>query len=220
MELPLEHFRKLNPRCENSIEFVKALNEFFPEHKINTRVRISAFLAQTSHECAGYTRFTENLNYSADALERVFPKYFSRAGVSSAGYHRQPERIANRVYANRMRNGDEGSGDGWKYRGRGIIQITGRANYESFTRDTGFDIVGDPDRVIKDVRMMVCVCCWYWSKYNLNKYSDQADIRHQTRVINGGYNGLQHRLDLYGESLKLWKPDGELPEAISKYKEE
>ena len=205
MKLSLEHFRKLNPGCEESIAFTAALNEFFPKYDINTKERISAFLAQTSHESAGYRRFEENLNYSADALNRVFPKYFRDAGVSAAGYHRMKERIANRVYANRMGNGDEGSGDGWKYRGRGVIQLTGKNNYKAFTRDTGFDIVADPDRVLRDRRMTVYTGMWYWGKNNLNKYSDALDIKHQTRVVNGGYNGLKHRQELFDKSMELWE---------------
>ena len=208
MELPLEHFRSLFPRCTDSISFVEALNAAFPNAKINSKTRISAFLAQTGHESANYTRFDENLNYSAKALDSVFGKYFHRAGVDAQDYHRQPEKIANRVYASRMGNGDEASGDGWAYRGRGLIQLTGKSNYASFSEDTGINIVGYPDKVTEDKNTIVATAVWYWAKNKLNRFVDAGDFKGLTRAINGGYNGLEHREDLYNKSIFLWNACG------------
>ena len=205
IQLPFFHFVALFPRCKKPGPFVDQLNHFFPQYKINSETRISAFLAQTGHESAGYTVFKENLNYSAKALNTVFPKYFKNAGIDAEKYHRQPEKIANRVYANRMGNGGEESGDGWKYRGRGIIQLTGKSNYQAFSNDTGTDIVDRPDIILDDTDLLIQTALWFWNKNNLNKYIDEGDFTRLTKRINGGTHGLSHRTDLYNRSLELWR---------------
>ena len=153
------------------------------------------FFGQTSHESAEFTRFSENLNYSAEALLKIFSKYFPNL-VQAEEYARRPESIANRVYANRMGNGDEASGDGWRYRGRGAIQLTGKWNYREFASDIQDpDILLDPD-LVSDEYAFECAR-WYFDQRDIWGYCDEVSderIRIVTRMINGGTNGLEDRV--------------------------
>lgn len=160
-----------------------------------TKAQQAMFLAQCGHETAGFTRFIENLNYSTRRLLAVFPKYFNTKTV--AGFAMQAERIANRVYANRMGNGNEESGDGYKYRGRGIIQITGRDNYIKFEKWLGFDI--SPEQVAMRLDLIVLTGIWYWE---VNHLASLSDIQSVTKRINGGYNGLAERGALFEKLMK------------------
>lgn len=164
---------------------------------INTPLRLAHFFAQLEHE-SNLKPISENLNYSSSGLKRVFRKYFN--DLQAIQYARNPERIANRVYANRMGNGNELSGDGWKYRGRGFIQITFYDNYKALTDDTGIDYLNNPDLLLNEADSMISAL-WFWKKNNLNKYADQDNVKEITRRINGGYNGMQHRSEL----LKKYK---------------
>jgi putative chitinase len=192
----------LFPRCIEPDEWVSALNDVLPKNEINTPERVAAFIAQCGHESGGWRVFSENLNYSASGLDAVFGKYFKRAGRNANSYARNPEKIANIVYANRMGNGDESSGDGWKYRGRGPIQITGKNNYSAFAKETGIDVVSNPDLIVEDKDVALKSAIWFWNKNNLNKYADIGDITRMTRIINGGYNGLEDRIDKYNKILE------------------
>lgn len=183
-------------RAREVLPYLLATCERF---KINTTKRLAMFLAQLGHESAGLTVSTENLNYSVEGLLSVFPKYFKSKEVA-VQYARKPERIANRVYADRMGNGDESSGDGWKYRGRGFIQLTGKANYIAFekfvARDINADEVSQPE--------LACLSAgWFWSKNELNKYSDLGDILWCTKKINGGTHGLVDRTKRYEKALSI-----------------
>jgi len=160
---------------------------------INTPLRLAHFFAQIHHE-SNLKPVSENLNYSTSSLLRVFKKYFPTKEIAME-YARQPEKIANKVYANRMENSNECSGDGWKYRGRGFIQITGKYNYRKLTEDTGIDYLNNPDLLLTEADSMISAL-WFWNKMNLNKYADKDDIKTVTRKINGGYNGLKHRKEL------------------------
>jgi putative chitinase len=147
--------------------------------------------------------FSENLNYSAKALNAVFGKYFARAGRDAEEYHRQPEKIANVVYANRMDNGDTDSGDGWRFRGRGPIQLTGRANYTKFSEWADLpEVLENPDIVAEDKEVALKSALFYWDTNNLNRYSDAGDIKTLTKRINGGYIGLEDRIHHWEEALK------------------
>jgi putative chitinase len=137
------------------------------------------------------------LNYSAKALNTVFPKYFTRAGRSAEEYARNPEKIANVVYANRMGNGDIASADGWRYRGRGPIQLTGRSNYAAFGTAFGVDVLKNPDLVQTNKEIGLMAAVWFWNKNGLNELADAQDIKAMTKRINGGYNGLEDRIALY-----------------------
>ena len=131
MELTAEQFHHLFPRAQDPQGWVDSMNNVFPTYDLNTPERVAAFLAQCGHESGGWTVFEENLNYSAQGLNSIFKKYFPTI-ESATPYARQPEKIANRVYANRMGNGPEESGDGYRYCGRGLIQVTGKENYTWF----------------------------------------------------------------------------------------
>ena len=192
--LTADQFGELFPRCKDPEGWVDAMNEVFPEYEINTPKRIAAFIAQCGHESGGWRTFSENLNYSAKALDAVFGKYFVRAGRDAEEYARQPEKIANVVYANRMDNGDTDSGDGWRYRGRGPIQLTGKANYTAFSEDMDVDAVDDPDQVSDDKKIALMSAIWFWNKNGLNRYADSSDIKTMTKRINGGYIGLEDRI--------------------------
>lgn len=178
------------------------LEELLPLYGITPPLRLAHFLAQVFHESA-YLRFdAENLNYSARALRRVFARYFPTDALA-ADYARQPERIANRVYANRMGNGNEESGDGWRYRGRGLIQLTGRDNYEAFRRwlDQRATPEPWPDVVATDYAVHSAV--FYWDSRGLNALADADDLLAITRRINGGIHGLAHRRELFDRASAL-----------------
>lgn len=164
---------------------------------VNTSLRLAHFFAQIEHE-SGLKPISENLNYSSVGLMTIFKKYFT--SESSKEYARSPEKIANRVYANRMGNGNEQSGEGWKYRGRGFIQITGKNNYILLSKDTRIDYLNNPDLLLNEADSMISAL-WYWKRINGNKLADEGNIRAITKAINGGYNGLEHRIEL----LKKYK---------------
>ena len=206
--LTANQFKTLFPNCKDPEGWVEAMNEVFPKYEINTPRRIAAFVAQCGHESGGWKTFSENLNYSAKALDAIFGKYFVRAGRDAQEYHRQPEKIANVVYANRMSNGDTASGDGWRYRGRGPIQLTGKANYQSFSDDMGVNAVGSPDSVAEDKTLALMSAIWFWNKNGLNKYADEGDIKTMTKRINGGYIGLEDRIHHYQDAMKALGEDG------------
>ena len=159
-----------------------------------TKEQQAMFLAQCGHETAGFSVFIENLNYSDVALLRTFPKYFNSDNVKA--YARQPEKIANRAYANRMGNGDELSGDGYKFRGRGLIQITGKNNYIAFRKWLGREI--KLDDVGTDLELIVLAGIWYWQKNNLAALKRVVDV---TKCVNGGLNGLADRQAKYDKLM-------------------
>lgn len=179
--------------------FVEPLNNVFAEHawQINTPARVAAFLAQAAHESNRFRSMVENLNYSADGLLRVFGKYFT--AQEALDYARQPERIANRVYAGRMGNGDETSGDGWRFRGRGIFHHTGRGEYRTRSQR----VYADPETLLVCPELVedpdcACLCAGdYWHENNLNALADRGQFEQLTRRINGGTNGLQDRVALW-----------------------
>lgn len=171
--------------------YINVINDVLPDNNIDTSLRICHFLAQIIHESGHLKYNSENLNYSSKALKSVFGKYFKTDEVAEK-YARKPEKIANRVYANRMGNGDENSGDGWKYRGRGLIQLTGKSNYINCGNDLNIDIVNNPDLLLEP-KYSLLSACWFWNKNNLNSFADKDDIITITKKINGGTNGLEDR---------------------------
>lgn len=172
--------------------FVAALNEELPRFELNSLNRVAHFVAQIAHESGSFKFKSENLNYSAPALRAVFGKYFTSQAMAEQ-YARQPENIANLVYANRMGNGDVESGDGWRYRGRGLIQLTGKDNYRACGEAVGVDLVSEPDIVAEDPKLSVAAACWYWQKRNINECADRDDVVAVTKKINGGTHGLEDR---------------------------
>lgn len=177
---------------ENIAKYLGALNNEMGKFEINTPLRAAHFIAQLAHESGSFHYSSENLNYSASALRAVFGKYFPTDELAEA-YARQPEKIANRVYADRMGNGDEASGDGWKFRGRGLIQLTGTDNYTNCGKATGMDLVDNPDQLADNADAAVAAAGWFWDMRKLNGYADEDDIKAITKRINGGYNGLEDR---------------------------
>ena len=193
-------------RNKNVHEWYEAMVNQLPQFEVTTAKRVAAFVAQCAHESAGFTVLQENLNYSADALNKLFPKYFVNAGRDATPYHRKPEMIANVIYANRMGNGDTASGEGYKFRGRGPIQLTGKDNYKKFATDFFEDpetVINDPDLVTDDVPTSLYSALWFWNKNNLNKYADASDIKGMTKVINGGYIGLEDRIKHYNHAIEI-----------------
>lgn len=157
---------------------------------LDTPLRRAHFMAQLAHESAGFTRLVENLNYSADGLRRTWPSRFTAA--QALQYGRRPEAIANRVYGNRLGNGGEATGDGWRYRGRGYLQLTGRANYREFGQRLGVDLEANPDRAAEpEIAMRIAES--YWLHKGLHLLADMDDLEGITRRINGGLNGLDDR---------------------------
>ena len=172
--------------------------------QINTPLRLAHFLAQCGHESGGFKVTSENLNYSAKGLMGIFKKYFPTEAIANA-YQRNPQKIANKVYANRMNNGDEASGDGFKFRGRGYIQLTGRANYTEFGKSIGEDIASNPDSV--SGKHALLSAAWFWSKNGLNKLADSgatdAVVTSITKRVNGGTIGLPDRIKHFKEYYHL-----------------
>lgn len=181
-----------------------ALAAAMEEFEIETPQQIAMFLAQCAHESAYFTQVTENLNYSAEGLNKIFPKYFRNAGRDAQQFHRQPEKIANVVYANRMGNGDTASGDGWRYRGRGYIQLTGRNNYVECGEALEMDLVNNPDYLLTP-EGAARSAAWFWWNNDLNKFADRNDIVGCTKRVNGGTIGLEHRKEIWEEVLKALK---------------
>ena len=192
---------------DRALELSKKYKTLLTKYGITTPLRLAHFFAQLAHE-SGLKPISENLNYSVEGLRKTFAKYFPTNALAIA-YARQPKKIANRVYANRMGNRSETSGDGWLYRGRGFIQITGRNNYTALTRDTGVDYLKNPDLLLTEADSMIAAL-WYWKTNNLNKYADLDDLDAISDIINlgrmtpkeGDSNGFKHRkemLDYYKE---------------------
>lgn len=193
-------FKKVFPECKEHEKLCNLMDNLLAPAGINTKERVNMFLAQCGHESDGFTRFTEGLNYSAKGLLGTFQKYFPDL-KTALSYERQKEKIANRVYANRMGNGPESSGDGWKYRGFGFIQLTGKDNFNIFSKDTGIDIVTNPESIRDDLSLAIRTAIWFWNKNNLNKFADAKDILGATKKINGGTNGLEDRKKYYNELM-------------------
>jgi putative chitinase len=194
--LTLDHFKQIGIGPRNVEEWFDAISTHLPDNDIMSVNRVACFLAQCMHESASFNLLTENLNYSKESLLRVFPKYFPNAEAAAA-VARQPEKIANIVYANRMGNGDSESGDGWRYRGRGLIQLTGKDNYTRCSEDLFGDttLVDNPD-LLSQPDYAIRSACWYWTKNNLNRWADSLDIITLTKRINGGTHGLEERTNL------------------------
>jgi putative chitinase len=203
MQTTADQLSQLCPKADKEVlkALAEALNAGLAGGGINTNKRLRHFLAQCAHESAGMTRFEENLNYSEEGLRNIFPKYFDAAAARD--YARQKERIANRAYANRIGNGDEASGDGWRYRGRGIFQLTGRANYRTFGERVGVKLEEQPERAAEPA-IAVQVAIAYWNDRHLSDRADADDIEGVTRGINGGTVGLEDRKQLLAKAKTIW----------------
>lgn len=182
-------------------EWVDALNQTFEKFNINTPLRQAAFIGQCGHECGNFTVLSENLNYRAETLMKLWPKRFPTLEVANQ-YARNPKKIANKVYASRMGNRDEASGDGYRFRGRGCIQLTGHANYFHAGNGLRVDFVKEPD-LVATPQYASLTAGWFWSTHKLNDLADASDWTGLTRKINGGTIGLQDRINHINHALHV-----------------
>lgn len=182
-------------------DWYESLCQILPDYDIDTVPRVAAFLAQTAHESGNYRAIKENLNYKAESLCKVWPRYFPDLATAKA-YEKQPERIANRAYGNRMGNGDEQSGDGWKYAGKGLIQLTGKDNYTRYAQSLEIS-VEEASEHLTTFEGCVQSAAWFWEANNLNQWADSGDILTMTKRINGGTIGLEDRIKHYDHALHV-----------------
>lgn len=207
--LTADKLKKALPLCPDPDAWAKALAPALDRYEINTHDRICSFLAQVGHESGQFRTLVESLTYSTAArLMKVFPKRFPTL-ASAAPYVKNPQGLANFVYANRLGNGDAASGDGFRYRGRGLIQLTGKSNYIAAGKAIGVDLVNHPDSLVEPPYAALSAA-WFWQSHGLNALaddktgdSDLEDFREITRRINGGYVGLQERFALYKQIGKV-----------------
>lgn len=199
-----EQLAEMIPRNQYVEHWYHALCEILPEYEINTPQRVAAFIAQCAHESGGFTALKENLNYKAVTLRKIFPKYFPTDEIAQqyASLPNKQEAIANKVYANRMGNGDEASGDGYRYCGRGLIQLTGKENYSWFAASLEMPVEDVPE-YLATFEGAVQSACWFWESNNLNQWADKGDILTLTKRINGGTIGLEDRIKHYNHALHV-----------------
>ena len=203
-ELTLEQLKKMIPKNPYADHWHKALTQLLPDYEINTPARIASFMAQCAHESGGFLFLKENLNYRPESLVKIFGKYFDLP--TAQAYCARPnkqEAIANRVYANRMGNGDEASGDGWRFAGKGLIQLTGRTNYTWFAASLGIT-VEEASEYLQTFEGAAQSACWFWETNNLNKWADAGDIKQMTKIINGGFIGLEDRIKHYEHAMHVF----------------
>lgn len=201
MQVTKEQLDKITTRNKNNAALAEALNKYLDKYEINTKNRLAGFLAQCGHESADFTVLKENLNYGAKGLLTTFKKYFPDE-ATALKYERKPEAIANRVYAQRMGNGNEASGDGWKHRGRGAIQLTGKDNYTRFAASVNKTI----DETIAHLETLdgaIESACWFWKTNGLNAIADKDDVVAMTKRINGGTIGLADRKAHYEKAKQV-----------------
>jgi putative chitinase len=182
-------------------EWYEALSTLLPDYDINTVPRVAAFIAQCAHESGGFKMLKENLNYRAVTLRKIFPKYFPTDALAEQ-YAGKQELIANKVYGNRMGNGDESSGDGFRYCGRGLIQLTGKNNYMAFAESIETPVEEIPE-FLGTFEGAVQSACWFWETNNLNQWADSGDILTLTKRINGGTIGLEDRIKHYNHAMHI-----------------
>lgn len=204
MNLTLQQLKQLLPKNPHVEYWHHALEQLLPDYDINTPKRIAAFVAQCAHESGGFTAIKENLNYKAPTLRKLFNKYFPNDEIAAlyASKPNKQEAIANRIYASRMGNGDENSGDGYRYCGRGLIQLTGKTNYQNFADSLEMNVEDVPE-YLATFEGAAQSACWFWEANNLNRFADKGDIKGLTRAINGGYIGLEDRIKHYEHALHV-----------------
>ena len=183
-------------------EWVDGLNATFQKFDIATPLRQAAFIGQCGHECGNFRILEENLNYRAEALQKLWPKRFDAAKAQACA--RNPKLIANTVYSNRMGNRDEASGDGYRFRGRGCIQLTGSDNYFHAGQALGVDFIMEPELVATPMYAAL-TAGWFWNTHKLNQYADSMDYLTMTKRINGGTIGLQDRIKHINHALEVLK---------------
>jgi putative chitinase len=203
-ELTKDQLRQLIPKNPFIDQWYDALSQLLPDYEINTPQRIAAFIAQCAHESGNFVAIKENLNYRAVTLRKLFSKYFPTDELAAqyASMPNKQEAIANRIYANRMGNGPEESGDGYRYCGRGLIQLTGKTNYSLFAESLEIS-VEEASEYLQTFEGAAQSACWFWESNNLNRFADVGDIKGLTRAINGGFIGLEDRIKHYQHALHV-----------------
>jgi putative chitinase len=199
----VEQVRELVPKAIGGPDaWYDALAEALPQYDINTVERVAAFIAQCAHESGGFSVLEENLNYKAATLSKLWPQRFP-PGVAEQ-YAGKPQMIANKTYGGRMGNGPEESGEGYKFRGRGILQLTGKDNYKACSQTLFQDntLLDDPDLLL-DPYYAIHSACWFWNKNKLNQFADAGDITTLTKRINGGTIGLEDRIHHYNHAVEV-----------------
>lgn len=199
-------------------EWYEAMERILPDFDIDTPERVAGFVAQCAHESGDFKRLEENLNYSESALNSVFSRYFGTGKRNAAEYARNPEKIANYVYMDEFRSkagalGNTEPGDGWKFRGRGLKQLTGRNNYEAFAKDIGITAEKAAE-YLETKKGAIHSACWFWKKNNINRFADANDIVGMTKKINGGTIGLDDRTNRYNKAVAVMT--GKAPVAAAK----
>lgn len=205
MELTKQQLKQLLPKNPYIDHWHSVLSQLFPDYEINTPQRTASFIAQCAHESGSFMVLEENLNYKPASLRKLFGKYFPTDDLATA-YCSMPNKqqaIANRIYANRMGNGDEHSGDGFRYKGRGLIQLTGKDNYTFFAGSLEIS-VEEASEYMHTFEGAAQSACWFWETNNLNQYADSGDIVTMTKRINGGTIGLEDRIKHYEHALHVF----------------
>lgn len=204
MELTKGQLSQLLPKNPYLDHWFHALEQLLPDYEINTPKRMAAFLAQCAHESGNFIATKENLNYRPESLVKLFSKYFDLPTAQKyCALPNKQEAIANKIYANRMGNGDEASGDGYRYCGRGLIQVTGKANYTDFADSLEIK----PEEAAEYMHTFEGAAqsaCWFWESRKLNTYADRGDIKGMTKIINGGYIGLEDRISHFEHALHIF----------------
>lgn len=203
LALTLDQLQQIVPKNPYIEHWHKAFCEILPDYDINAPKRIAAFLAQCAHESGGFTAIKENLNYRPQTLVTLFKKYFDLdTATRYCALPNKQEAIANRIYASRMGNGDEASGDGYRYCGRGLIQLTGKDNYTRYAQSTE-QTVEEASEHLTTFEGCVQSAAWFWEANNLNQYADSGDILTMTKRINGGTIGLADRVEHYNHACQV-----------------
>jgi putative chitinase len=212
----VEHIVAAGVKQATAQKWVEAVAAACQEFNINTPQRIAGFLSQCAHESGGFERLQENLNYSADGMAGIWPKRFAVLGPDkkpvkkdgknqpnkfALALHRKPEMIANVVYSGRMGNGPTESGEGWKYRGRGLKQLTGKDNHRACSEGLGVDLVANPDLLLEPV-YAARSAAWFWATNKCNNFADSGDIEGLTKKINGGLIGIDDRKKRYASAVR------------------
>jgi putative chitinase len=198
--ITVQQFSNVFPYAVDPDQWVAAFEDNFDDHQINTRERIAAFISQCGVETGGWRWFEENMNYSAQRMQQVWPHIFTPELAQKCDHN--PELVANYAYANRMGNGGPETGDGWRFRGRGPIHLTGRNNYTQFAVDTfgsADQILDNPDLVAYDKDTSLKSALWFWDINNLNELADSKQITKLSGRVNGGDNGLPQRITLFNK---------------------
>jgi putative chitinase len=184
--------------------FIPELDLYAKQFGVRSELEVAHFMSQAAHESQHFKKLEENLNYSAERLIKVFPKYFKEL-VKAKQYERNPKAIASYVYANRMGNGEEASGDGWAYRGRGLFMFTGKYLYDKIGKEFGEDFISNPD-LLKTAEWATKTALWYWRENKLSTLvtgDNEIDCKKITLQINGGYNHLKERVELFKTTLAI-----------------